>query len=126
MTLPTRAALLTAGLAAATTLLVPAVAAASPASSLPLVQSTCSFAQIDAALHATSPALGYLIDTYPQVKQELTILFEQPVAQRQQYVDGYLAADPQLAGTADQLLTGPRAEAVHRTLAVVADTCHSY
>ncbi|MFF0818579.1 hemophore-related protein [Rhodococcus sp. NPDC003318] len=126
MTLPARAALLTAGLAAASTLLGPAVAAGSPVSSLPLLQSTCSFTQIDAALHATAPGLGSLLDSYPQVERQLTVLFDQPADRRQREVDLYLAANPQLATTADQLLTGPRAEMIHGTLAVVAATCHNY
>ena len=81
-----------AGLAAGAALLVPATASADPTGMVgPLLNSSCSFAQVDAALHDQAPQMAAILDANPDQKAELKAKFDQPVEQRQAEFQQYLA-----------------------------------
>ncbi|GAA4489212.1 hypothetical protein GCM10023094_50420 [Rhodococcus olei] len=122
----TRGALLAAGAAVTAALLAPGLASADPAPSNPLLDSTCSFAQIDAALQQTAPKLAARLDKHPRAEAALTDLFNRPADQRQQAIDQFRAEHPKLAARLDAARTGPHADRIHAELATVADTCHDH
>lgn len=120
----TGATLTVAGLAAGAALLVPATASADPTGLVaPLLNSTCSFAQVDSALHDQAPQLASILDTNPDQKAELKAKFDQPVEQRQAEFQQYLAQHPDEAQQAEQ---DPRASGLSQTIQQVADSCHTY
>ncbi|WP_227984474.1 hemophore-related protein [Nocardia spumae] len=113
-----------AGLAAGAALLVPATASADPTGlAAPLLNSTCSFAQVDAALHDKAPQLASILDANPDQKAELKAKFDQPVEQRRAEFQQYLAEHPDEAQRAQQ---DPRAGGMSQTIQEVADSCHNY
>ncbi|MFE3188915.1 hemophore-related protein [Nocardia sp. NPDC059240] len=104
--------------------LAPATASASPADLVaPLLNSTCSFAQVDAALHAKAPALASMLDQNPDTKAELKAKFDQSPEQRKAEVDQYLADNPDAA---NQAASDPRAGGIAATIQQVADVCNNY
>ena len=113
-----------AGLAAGAALLVPATASAEPTELFaPLLNSSCSFEQIDAGLHTESAQLAGILDAYPDKKAELKAKFDQPVQKRQAEFQQYLAEHPDQA---QQAQNDPRAAGISDTVQKVADTCHNY
>lgn len=111
-------------LAAVSVWLYPATASAGPVDMVaPLLNSTCSFAQVDAALHDKAPALAQFLDQNPGTKAELQAKFDQPIEQRQAEVDAYLRDNP---GAADQAANDPRAGGIAASIQAVADSCHNY
>ncbi|MFE2960859.1 hemophore-related protein [Nocardia tengchongensis] len=117
--------LLGAGAVAAVALaLAPATASASPADLVaPLLNSTCSFAQVDAALHDKSPALAQFLDQNPGYKSELKAKFDLSPAERQAELDQYLRDNPDAA---NQAAADPRAGGIAASIQQVADSCHNY
>lgn len=102
----------------------PATASASPTDLIaPLVDSTCTFAQVDAALHAKAPALASFLDSNPDTKAKLQAEFEQTPDQRRAAIDAYLRDNPDAA---NQAASDPRASGVAAAIQQVADTCHDY
>ncbi|MFE3442394.1 hemophore-related protein [Nocardia sp. NPDC059180] len=120
----TLAALTVAGAATVTAFLSPAVASAGPMElATPLLESDCSFAQVDAALHDQAPQLAAMLDANPEVKAELQAKFEQPVEQRRAELQRYIDENPEAAQQAEN---DPRASGLSQTIQGVADTCHNY
>ncbi|MTE11361.1 hemophore-related protein [Nocardia aurantiaca] len=104
--------------------LAPATASASPADLVaPLLNSTCTFTQVDAALHDKAPALAQFLDQNPDTKAELKAKFDQSPAERQAELDQYLKDNPDAA---DQAAADPRAGGIAAAIQQVADTCHNY
>ncbi|MTL16633.1 hemophore-related protein [Nocardia seriolae] len=104
--------------------LAPATASAAPADLVaPLLNSTCSFAQVDAALHDKAPALASFLDANPDTKAELKAKFDLSPAQRQAELDQYLKDNPDAA---NQAAADPRAGGIAAAIQQVADSCHNY
>lgn len=104
--------------------LAPATASASPADLVaPLLNSTCSFTQVDAALHDKAPALASFLDSNPGYKAELRAKFDLSPAERQAELDRYLAENPDAA---NQAASDPRAGGIAAAIQQVADSCHNY
>ncbi|MBU3061287.1 hemophore-related protein [Nocardia sp. NEAU-G5] len=112
------------GLAVAAALLFPGVAAADPTDLMaPLLNSTCSFDQVDRALHAKDPQLAQMLDANPSQKAMLKQQFDQPPAQRKAEVQQYLAQHPEAK---QQAQNSPQAGSMQQTIQAVADSCHNY
>ncbi|WP_227998386.1 hemophore-related protein [Nocardia australiensis] len=122
---PGYAALATGGIATVVVLLAPAIASADPMADLaaPLLNSDCSFAQVDAALHAEAPQLASMLDANPDQKAELQRKFDQPVEQRRAEFQSMVEQNPDAA---QQAQNDPRAPGLRDTIQTVADSCHSY
>ncbi|MEV6774470.1 hemophore-related protein [Nocardia sp. NPDC051030] len=104
--------------------LLPGTASAAPSDLVaPLLNSTCTFTQVDAALHAKAPALASLLDQNPAQKAELQAKFDQPLAQRQAEFDAYVRDNPDAANSAT---SDPRAGGIAASIQAVADSCHDY
>lgn len=118
------AAFATGAAATAALFLSPAVAAADPMSmAAPLLESTCTFAQVDAALHDKAPMLANMLDNNPAQKAELQRKFDQPVEKRRAELQAAIDANPEAAAQAQN---DPRAAGMAETLRQVAAACHNY
>ncbi|MCP2279967.1 hemophore-related protein [Nocardia amikacinitolerans] len=118
------AALAAGGMATVAVLLSPAVASADPTELAgPLLNSDCTFAQVDAALHDRAPQLAAMLDANPTQKAELQRRFDQPVEQRRAEFQRLLAENPEAAREAEN---DPRAAGLRQTIEAVAATCHNY
>lgn len=121
---PAATALAASGLAGVAVLLSPAIAAADPMTLAgPLLNSDCSFAQIDAALHAKAPQLAAMLDSNPTQKAELQRKFDQPVEQRRAELQAMIDQNPDAARDAEN---DPRASGLAATIRTVAESCHNY
>ncbi|CAN5523029.1 hemophore-related protein [soil metagenome] len=111
------------GVATAGLLVVSAGVASADSSVLdPLVNTTCSYAQITAALKAEAPDLSSLLNGRPQAQTRLQQFLALPVDQRQQHLDQQLAANPMAESMIEaQLGSSDGQEAID-----VANTCNRY
>ncbi len=91
----------------------------------PLLTSTCSFHQIDAALHRVAPATAARLDAAPTQKLALRLAFSQPAEKRAAMFEQLAAQRRNMAGVkipelgADEADLGP-------VVQQVADSCHQY
>jgi hemophore-related protein len=88
----------------------------------PLVNTTCSYAQITAALQAEAPDLATLLNGHVKAQTRLQQFLALPVDQRQQSIDQQLAAYPQARSMINAQLGSADAQEVTQ----VAGTCHNY
>lgn len=92
----------------------------------PLLSSSCSFAQIDAALHAVAPPAAARLDAAPFQKVVLQLAFSEP-ADKRAAVFGQLATQYQRLG----VMAGVPGNSTYKSeagaeLRKVADSCHNY
>ncbi|WP_068279787.1 hemophore-related protein [Aldersonia kunmingensis] len=92
----------------------------------PLITSTCTFAQVDAALHAVSPAYAAQLDRYPMAKAELQAAYDRPVADRSAALQRYLDNNPMVAAQVMGGMQDPRYADFKRVTQQVANVCHNY
>lgn len=115
------------GVACALTGTGPASAASSMLQS-PLLNTTCSFGQIDRALHADRPDLAAKLDSRPQAKAQMQRLLNMPIPQRRAAVQQWMRQHP------DQVARGRQWEAAHPGAmnqriayeAHLASICHNF
>lgn len=88
----------------------------------PLVNTTCSYAQITAALTAEAPDLASMLNGRPQAQTRLQQFLALPPDQRQQRINQQLAANPQAQAMIAQRLGSPQAQ----ELTQVANTCGTF
>jgi hemophore-related protein len=88
----------------------------------PLVHTTCSYAQITAALNAEAPDLASLLNGRPQAQTRMQQFLALPVDQRQQRLDQQLAANPQ----AEAMINARIGSAQGQEVMQVANTCNGY
>jgi len=88
----------------------------------PLINTTCSYPQIAAALNAQAPDLAQQLNDHPQAQAKLKQFLAMPIDQRQQMVQQVLAAHPQWQGTIDQQAGTSEGQQIMQ----VANTCHNY
>jgi len=112
------------GFATVALFLSPAIAAADPMElAAPLLNSDCSFAQVDAALHAKAPQLAAMLDANPTQKAEMQRKFDQPVQQRRAELQRAMDQNP---GAVRDAENDPRTTQLRDTIRTVAESCHSY
>ncbi|MFI5780282.1 hemophore-related protein [Nocardia sp. NPDC051570] len=115
---------LAAGALTALSVLLPGTASADPIDQLaPLLNSTCSFAQVDAALHDQDPQLAAALDNNQAVKGQIRQMFDQPIDQRRAQAQQYLAQHPDQVQQAEN---DPRAAQAQALVQKLADTCANY
>ncbi|MEV0295890.1 hemophore-related protein [Nocardia sp. NPDC050710] len=121
---PAVAALAAGAVAGVAVFLGPAIAAADPMELAgPLLNSDCSFAQVDAALHAEAPQLAAMLDANPTQKADLQRKFDQPVEQRRAELQRMIDNNPNAAKEAEK---DPRSAGLRTTIQAVANSCHKY
>lgn len=92
----------------------------------PLINTTCSYAQIVAALNAQAPDLAQALSDHPQAQTRLQTFLALSPDQRQQMVQQGLAAHPQWQGAIAQQAGTAQGQQVAGQLLQVANTCQSY
>ncbi|MFJ9363005.1 hemophore-related protein [Nocardia sp. NPDC101769] len=97
------------------------VAGADPMNDLdPLLSSSCSFDQIDAAFHQVDPDTAAQLDAAPARKAVFQMAYDQPTAQRRLAFQALLAEQQQLNAPTDI------SSDFGSHLRQVADSCHQY
>ncbi len=126
MTLTHPAVRVLAGLAAVTGMafaLAP-VAASEPAGKL--IETTCSYAQVDAALQAEAPQLADRLQQRPEAQSKVQELLALPVPERRDRVQGFLDRNPDVRAAVETRKSTPEGQDTVAKLNRVADTCHNY
>ncbi|WP_433204154.1 hemophore-related protein [Nocardia sp. CA-107356] len=121
-----RSAVALGGLMAAGALLVPATASAQPGVGGGLIETTCTFAQVDAAIHAEAPKLAEHLDSHPERKAKLQELLGLPVDQRQQRVQQWLDDHPNARTKIEEKRNSPEGQQKIDKLRGIANSCHNY
>ena len=119
----TRTAIAVAGFAAAGALLLPATASADPLTDNALLDSTCSFAQVDAALHDRAPEAAQRLDANPGIKSQVQQAWDRPIPERKAIFQQFLNNNPDAR---DRAQSDPRSGEFFAKAQEIADTCHSY
>ncbi|WP_157120848.1 hemophore-related protein [Nocardia miyunensis] len=89
----------------------------------PLLTSTCSFDQIDAAWHQVDPTSAARLDAAPVQKAALRFAFSQPAEKRTSMFE-QLAAQRNMAGVNVPELGAD--QAAGSMMSRIADSCHRY
>lgn len=115
------------GITVAGTILGAGAATADPLDS-PLMNSTCTFAQIDRALHAEHPDIAAKLDAHPDRKAMLQRMYDQPIEQRKAQAQQWMNQNPDKVQKRRQWAQShPNEVAQHRAVeAELANTCHNY
>ena len=87
-----------------------------------LVNTTCNYGQITAALNAQAPDLATMLNRRPQMVAGLQQFLALPVDQRQQAIAQQQAANPQMS----QLIASAIGPQGMQEITVVANTCQNY
>ncbi|WP_039828270.1 hemophore-related protein [Nocardia testacea] len=124
MTRIVRATVAFTGLAAAGMLLASVPASAQPGAGL--IETTCSFAQIDAAIHAQFPETAARLDAHPDRKAKLQEFLNLPVEQRKQRAEEFLGTHQDAKGKLEGRRETPQAQQQVQNMRTVAETCHNY
>ncbi|MFF3568335.1 hemophore-related protein [Nocardia jiangxiensis] len=90
----------------------------------PLLTSTCSFDQIDAAMHQVAPAAAARLDASPVQRNILQFAFSQPAEKRAAALGQLAAQWKKMAGVSVPELSID--QAAGPMMQRVADSCHQY
>jgi hemophore-related protein len=117
--------LITAPLVIAVAVLVPVtIAQAEPAG--PLVETTCSYEQLDAAARVEMPQLAAKLEQNPNAQRRIRDFLGLSVDQRKQRIREVLDRNPDWRQTIDEKRNTPEGQDKVAKLNRVADTCHGY
>lgn len=112
------------GLAGGVSLMTAGAASAQPAG--PLIETTCSYTQIEAALHVEAPEAYGRLAEHPDAQARVQDLLGLPTDQRRQRVQSFLDRNPDVAATIQQKRNTPEGQDKLQMMQRVADTCHHY
>lgn len=111
--------------AAVTALSLSAPASAQPLDG-PLIETTCSYAQLEAALQVESPTAAARLAERPDAQKKLQQLVALPVDERKVRVQSFLDRNPDVQAKIDEKRSTPEGQQKIQMLARVANTCHNY
>jgi hemophore-related protein len=120
-----RSGVIVAAVAASAAFLSSTAASAGPMDN-PLLSSTCSFAQVDAAAHAVAPLLAAQLDSYPSAKAELQRVYDRAPADRAAAVQRYLDENPAIAAQLTEGMSDSRYVEFELISQQIADTCQNF
>lgn len=112
------------GAAAAAFAAVPS-AAASPLDN-PLIDTTCTYAQVEAALRAEAPEFADRLAQNPQAQGKMQEFLGLPVDQRQERIQGLLDRNPDMARMVEERKASPQGQQALQTMQRVDSTCQNY
>ena len=92
----------------------------------PLLNTPCTYTQVNAALAAEAPDLANELADYPMAQARLQKFLAAPVDQRQQMIAQALSAHPQWQTTIDQKVGTPQGQQDAALLRQLASTCNNY
>lgn len=91
----------------------------------PLINTTCSYSQIMAALNEQAPELAKELSAYPMAQARLQKFLAMPVGQRQTTAQQALA-NPQLQSILAQKAATPEGQQGGQLFLQMANTCNNY
>lgn len=100
------------------------VAAAKPLD--PVIDTTCNYDQIVAALRVEGPELASALDANPEAQTKLREFVALSPDHRRQRIDQRLSANPQWRAILEQKRATPQGQEKEQMLLRVADTCPNY
>ena len=100
-------------------------AAADPQDS-PLIATTCSYAQLEAALEVEAPKFAAELAQRPSAQAKLQAFLDLPVDQRKQRVTDALDRNPQWRSTIEEKRNTPEGQQKVARPGRIVDTCHGY
>src|SRR5271170_231091 len=89
----------------------------------PIINTTCNYAQVTAALNVVSPDLAAKIEPNPKASSRWQSCLAAPVDERQHMAQRAMAMAPQFQGA---MGGGINPQQILGELTQVADTCHNY
>ena len=92
----------------------------------PLIETTCSYAQLMAALQFEAPDASARLTEHPDAQAKLQAFVALPVDQRKQRLQQFLDRNPDVRAKIDQKRNTPEGQAKIQMLAGIAATCHNY
>jgi hemophore-related protein len=92
----------------------------------PLIETSCSYPQIEAALRAEAPQAADRLAGNPQAQNRIQELLALPVDQRRQRIQGFLDRNPDVARMAEERRASPQGQERLARMARVAETCANY
>ncbi|CAN5799171.1 hemophore-related protein [soil metagenome] len=110
---------------AAATLIVAPTASALPLDG-PLIETSCTYPQIEAALRAEAPQAADRLADNPQAQSRIQELLALPVDQRRQRIQGFLDRNPDVAQMAEERRASPEGQEKMARMTRVAETCPNY
>lgn len=101
------------------------IASAEPGAG-PLIETTCSYAQLMAALQVEAPEASARLARRPDAQAKLQEFVALPVDQRKQRVQGFLDRNPDVRAKIDERRSTAEGQGKVQMLARLAATCHNY
>ncbi|ULN40965.1 hemophore-related protein [Mycolicibacterium crocinum] len=92
----------------------------------PLVNTTCTYQQVMAALGAQAPDLAAELSKYPPAQAKLQKFLAAPIDTRQKLIQQALASHPQWQTTIDEKTGTSQGQQAQSVLLAVAGTCNNY
>jgi len=92
----------------------------------PLIETTCSYAQLMAALQVEAPEASARLAERPDAQAKLQELVALPIDQRKQRLQQFLDRNPDVRVKIDQKRNTPEGQAKVQMLEGIAATCHNY
>jgi hemophore-related protein len=92
----------------------------------PLIETTCSYAQLIAALQVEAPEASARLAQHPDAQAKLQEIVALPVDQRKQRVQGFLDRNPDVRAAIDEKRNTPEGQEKIQMLARIATACHNY
>lgn len=92
----------------------------------PLIETTCSYEQLDAAARVEMPQLAARIEQNPNAQKRVRDFLALSVDQRRQRVQDVLDRNPDWRATIDEKRNTPEGQDKVAKLNRVAETCHGY
>jgi hemophore-related protein len=115
-----------AGLACAVTLCATTGIASAQPGDGPLIETTCNYSQIVAALQVEAPDLAAKLADNPQAQTKLQAFIALPIDKRKQRLQQKLDENPQWRATIEDKQNTPEGQQKVQMLARIAATCHNY
>ncbi|MBF6175210.1 hemophore-related protein [Nocardia blacklockiae] len=107
---------------------VAGTASAQPGERHPLAESTCSAAQVEAAMRDHAPQFAAYLDEHPDHRAKFEHMFSVPPEQRRIVIRERGEDGPPPGEGRDRIILrdDPRFAGLPQQMRVVADTCHQY
>lgn len=117
-------ALVAGGAAVAGSLLTAPSAAALPPN--PLINTTCSFEQIQAAVRVEAPQFAERMAAKPEAEAKMREFLALPIDQRQARMQEKINSNPDKVAMIEEKMATPEGQERLQTMQRVADTCSTY
>jgi hemophore-related protein len=92
----------------------------------PLINTTCTYSQVVAALNAQAPNLAKELAQFPAAQSRLQNFLAAPVNQRQEILQQASAAHPQWQSELNQKVGLAQGQQYENTVMQIANTCNHY